>query len=299
MVRLVTSRWTAADLPDLEGTTVVVTGANSGLGLVTARELARVGAHVVLAVRDEERGRTAAATIAGSSEVRRLDLADLGSVRAFADGWTGDLDVLINNAGVMAVPKARTVDGFEMQFGTNHLGHFALTNLLLPSITDRVVTVSSGAHRMGRIVLDDLNWERRRYKAWAAYGQSKLANLLFTLELERRLIAAESPRPGARGPPRLRGDEPPVTYREPDHLGADGASPTRSWPRATPRARCPRCSPPRRTYPEGASSDRTASSRLRGYPELVSPSAAATDPDMAARLWAASEQLTGTTFPTT
>ena len=143
MVRLVTSRWTATDLPDLHGSTVVVTGANSGLGLVTARELARVRAHVVLAVRDEKRGRTAAATISGSCEVRRLDLADLASVRAFAAGWTGDLDVLINNAGVMAVPKARTVDGFEMQFGTNHLGHFTLTNLLLPSITDRAVTVSS------------------------------------------------------------------------------------------------------------------------------------------------------------
>ena len=187
-----TRRWTAADLPDLNGSTVVVTGANSGLGLVTARELARAGAHVVMAVRDEARGRAAAASIVGSYEVRRLDLADLSSVRTFAAEWTGDLDILINNAGVMAVPSARTVDKFEMQFGTNHLGHFALTNLLLPSITDRVVTVSSMAHRMGRIVLDDLNWERRRYQSWAAYGQSKLANLLFTLELERRLTAAGS-----------------------------------------------------------------------------------------------------------
>ena len=187
-----TDRWTAAELPALDGRTVVVTGANSGIGLVTARELARAGARVVLAVRDETRGRTAADTITGSTDVRRLDLADLASVRAFAAAWTGDLDVLINNAGVMAVPEQRTADGFEMQFGTNHLGHFALTNLLLPHVTDRVVTVSSGAHRGGRIDLDDLNWERRRYRTWSAYGQSKLANLLFTLELQRRLTAVGS-----------------------------------------------------------------------------------------------------------
>src|SRR4051794_18533441 len=117
-------RWSASDLADLHGRTVVVTGANSGIGLVTARELARVGAHVVLAVRDDERGRVAAATIVGSTEVRPLDLADLSSVRRFAAAWTGDLDVLINNAGVMAVPKRITVDGFELQLATNHLGHF-------------------------------------------------------------------------------------------------------------------------------------------------------------------------------
>ncbi|HEY5874756.1 MAG TPA: SDR family NAD(P)-dependent oxidoreductase, partial [Ilumatobacteraceae bacterium] len=123
-------RWTAADLPDLGGRTVVITGANSGIGLVTARELARVGAHVVLAVRDQERGRTAAASITGSTELRHLDLADLASVRAFANEWKGDVDVLINNAGVMAIPERRSADGFEMQFATNHLGHFAMTNLL-------------------------------------------------------------------------------------------------------------------------------------------------------------------------
>ncbi len=124
----------------------------------------------------------------GDREVRHLDLADLGSVRAFADG-VGQIDVLINNAGVMATPLARTVDGFELQIGTNHLGHFALTGLLIGRVTDRVVTMSSGAHRMGRIDLDDLNWERRRYRRWAAYGQSKLANLLFTYELQRRWAA--------------------------------------------------------------------------------------------------------------
>jgi NAD(P)-dependent dehydrogenase (short-subunit alcohol dehydrogenase family) len=154
------SRWTASDVPDLSGRTVVVTGASSGLGAVTARELARAGA--------------------------------LASVRAFAAGWSGPLDVLINNAGIMAVPQARTEDGFEAQIGTNHLGHFALTNLMLSHVTDRVVTVSSGAHRIGKIDLEDLNWERRRYDRWRAYGQTKLANLLFTKELARRLAESGS-----------------------------------------------------------------------------------------------------------
>jgi NAD(P)-dependent dehydrogenase (short-subunit alcohol dehydrogenase family) len=185
------SQWTAADLPSFAGRTVVVTGANSGLGEVTARELARVGAHVILAVRNTAKGDAAAANMTGSVEVRALDLQDLSSVRAFADG-VARVDVLVNNAGIMAVPYARTVDGFESQIGTNHLGHFALTNLLLPRITDRVVTVSSMMHLMGWIDLDDLNWTSRRYLAWPAYGQSKLANLLFTKELDRRLRAAGS-----------------------------------------------------------------------------------------------------------
>jgi NAD(P)-dependent dehydrogenase (short-subunit alcohol dehydrogenase family) len=178
--------WTAADLPSFTGRSVIVTGANSGLGLVTARELARAGAHVVLAVRNTAKGDEAAAGIAGSVEVRKLDLQDLGSVQEFADGVT-EVDVLVNNAGIMAVPYAVTKDGFESHMGTNHLGHFALTNLLLPKVSDRVVTVSSMFHRIGRLNLGDLNWKRRRYSAWLAYGQSKLANLLFTSELQRRL----------------------------------------------------------------------------------------------------------------
>jgi NAD(P)-dependent dehydrogenase (short-subunit alcohol dehydrogenase family) len=184
--------WTAAALPSFSGRTVVVTGANSGLGLITARELARAGAHVVLAVRNTDKGKTAADGMTGDVEVRRLDLQDLSSVREFADSM-GNLDVLINNAGIMAVPLARTKDGFESQIGTNHLGHFALTNLLLPKLTDRVVTVSSMFHYIGRINLEDLNWERRRYRSWLAYAQSKLANLLFTSELQRRLDQAGSP----------------------------------------------------------------------------------------------------------
>jgi NAD(P)-dependent dehydrogenase (short-subunit alcohol dehydrogenase family) len=247
--------------------------------------------------RDEERGRTAAATIVGSCEVRRLDLADLGSVRSFADGWTGDLDILVNNAGVMAVPKGRTVDGFEIQFGTNHLGHFALTNLLLPSITDRVVTVSSVAHRMGRITIDDLNWERRRYQTWGAYGQSKLANLLFTLELERRLTAAGSPvravaaHPGYAATNLQSHSSNPFTSAMMSiantviaQSDAQGALPTLYA--AT------------QDVPGAAYVGPDGFQETRGHPTLVSRSTAANDADMAARLWSESERLTGTTFPT-
>jgi NAD(P)-dependent dehydrogenase (short-subunit alcohol dehydrogenase family) len=184
--------WTAADLPSFAGRTVIVTGANSGLGEVTARELARVGAKVILAVRNTAKGDAAAAGMSGDVEVRPLDLQDLASVRAFADGVDG-VDVLVNNAGIMAVPFAQTVDGFESQIGTNHLGHFALTNLLLPKLTDRVVTVSSMMHLMGYVSIKDLNWKSRPYFAWPAYGQSKLANLLFTSELQHRLDASGSP----------------------------------------------------------------------------------------------------------
>lgn len=183
--------WTAADLPSFAGRTVVITGANAGLGEATARELARVGARVVLAVRNTEKGKAAADRMTGDVEVRELDLQDLSSVRRFADEM-GALDVLVNNAGIMATKHAVTVDGFEGQIGTNHLGHFALTNLLLPKLGDRVVTVSSLMHHFGYISLKDLNFQSRPYSAWLAYSQSKLANLLFTSELQRRLEAAGS-----------------------------------------------------------------------------------------------------------
>ncbi len=185
------SSWTVADIPDQTGRRIAVTGANSGLGAETARALASRGASVVLACRNTDKGERAAATMSGDVVVRPLDLADLTSVRKFAEE-TGPLDVLINNAGVMAVPRSRTADGFEMQIGTNFLGHFALTGLLLPHIGERVVTLSSGAHRIGRISLDDLNWESRRYRRWSAYGQSKLADLMFAYELGRRLAASGS-----------------------------------------------------------------------------------------------------------
>ncbi|MET8678549.1 oxidoreductase [Streptomyces sp. NPDC004647] len=187
--------WTASDIPDQTGRTAVVTGANSGIGYVTARELARHGAHVVLACRGESRGKEAEALI--RSEVpeadvqfARLDLADLSSVRDFVRGYGHDrLDLLINNAGVMALPHRRTVDGFEMQFGVNHLGHFALTGLLLTKLLAtpgaRVISVSSGMHALANIELRDLNSERS-YRRWMAYARSKSANLLFTHELSRR-----------------------------------------------------------------------------------------------------------------
>lgn len=184
--------WTSADLPSFTGRSVVVTGANSGLGLITARELARVGAKVIVAVRNLDKGTAAAATMTGGTvEVRKLDLQDLASVHEFAD-TVETVDVLVNNAGIMAVPLSRTADGFESQIGTNHLGHFALTNLLLPKVSDRVVTVSSLMHWIGVISLRDLNWKSRPYSAWLAYGQSKLANLMFTSELQRRLSASGS-----------------------------------------------------------------------------------------------------------
>ncbi|MGV9364925.1 SDR family NAD(P)-dependent oxidoreductase [Amycolatopsis sp. NPDC003731] len=169
-------------------TTYLVTGAGSGLGAIVARELAATGARVVLAVRDPAR----VTPPPGATEVRRLDLADLASVREFATGWRGELDVLINNAGVMAVPYAKTADGFETHMAVNHFGPFLLTNLLRPHLTGRVVTVSSNLSRRGRLRLDDLNWERRRYSPLGAYAQSKLANLLFTQELQRQLAESGS-----------------------------------------------------------------------------------------------------------
>lgn len=184
--------WTPSDLPSFADRTVVITGANSGLGLATTRELARAGARVILACRNVDKGASAISGMTGDLQVVPLDLADLSSVRTFADG-IGSLDVLVNNAGIMAVPYSLTPDGFESQIGTNHLGHFALTNLLLPKVRDRVVTVSSMAHWFGSVNLKDLNWKARPYSAWLAYGQAKLANLLFTSELQRRLSASGSP----------------------------------------------------------------------------------------------------------
>ena len=193
-----TRDWSPRDIPALDGRTAVVTGGNGGIGLATARELAAHGARVVLACRSEARGAAAGdrlvTEVPGALvEVLRLDLADLGSVRAFAETFPyGRLDLLVNNAGVMALPYGTTADGFETQFGVNHLGHFALTGLLLPRLLAtpgaRVVTVSSPAHLMGNIDIRDLNSERR-YRRWTAYARSKSANLLFTHELARRLAA--------------------------------------------------------------------------------------------------------------
>lgn len=187
------SSWTLADLPDQTGRTVVVTGATAGIGLIAARELAKAGARVVLAVRSTVKGEQVAAQMAGRVEVRELDVSDLASVRRFADDWTGDIDVLINNAGIMEVPFALTADGIESQMATNYVGPFVLTNLLLPHITDRVITVASQLHRMGKVHLEDLFGEHRPYRPAAAYRDSKLAIVLFSLELQRRLEAADNP----------------------------------------------------------------------------------------------------------
>ncbi|MFB8247424.1 oxidoreductase [Streptomyces sp. NPDC055952] len=284
-------------LPDLSGRTAVVTGANSGIGLTTAEALARAGAHVVLAVRDTERGRAAAATVRGSTEVRRLDLADLSSVRAFAEAWREPLHLLVNNAGVMMLPRQRTKDGFEMQFGTNHLGHFALTNLLLPHVTGRVVTVSSGAHRWGRarIEFDDLDLTSR-YTPQRAYAQSKLANLLFTLELQRRLTASGSTvralaaHPGYAATNLQNGTANPVArallrvgnrfFAQDDRAGALPTlyAATQDLPGAS------------YVGPDGFG-------EMRGGPTLVGRSRAAGDPLTARRLWTVSEELTGTRYP--
>jgi NAD(P)-dependent dehydrogenase (short-subunit alcohol dehydrogenase family) len=204
VARTLNHGWTAASIGDLTGMTAIVTGANSGLGFVTAAQLAAHGATVTLAVRDADRGAAAAERMRSSApdaqlRVGVLDLASLASIEAFAAEFTDShrsLDLLVNNAGVMNLPERRTADGFEMQFGTNHLGHFALTGRLLPLLAAgrdaRVVTVSSMVHRIGKIAFDDLS-AAKRYRAWPAYGQSKLANLLFTMELQRRADEAALP----------------------------------------------------------------------------------------------------------
>ncbi len=272
----------------------MVTGANSGIGLVTARELARAGARVIMACRDVSKGTTAAAGLSGDVEVRALDLADLASVRTFANSVTDDVDLLINNAGVMATPHRRTADGFEMQFGTNHLGHFALTGLLLPRIRDRVVTVSSEAHRIGRITLDDLNWTRRRYSRWRAYGQSKLANLLFTHELTRRLTDAGSPlRAVAAHPGYASTNLQSHTESFQDRLMAVA---NRLVAQSAEMGALPTLFAAVADVPGGSFAGPGGLSGQHGHPKLVSSSNAARDPEVARALWERSSDLTDVTF---
>jgi NAD(P)-dependent dehydrogenase (short-subunit alcohol dehydrogenase family) len=290
-----TGGWDVADLPDQQGRTVVVTGANSGLGQATAAAFAQAGAHVVLAVRDAERGQRAAAGMTGSTEVRRLDLADLASVQAFAGAWEGSLDVLVNNAGVMAVPRGRTADGFETQLGTNHLGHFALTNLLLRHVADRVVTVSSAAHRHGRIDLDDLNWQRRRYRKWAAYGQSKLANLLFTLELDRRLVGAGSPVRALAAHPGYAATN--LQRRTGSVLQTSLMSVTnRLFAQSDAMGALPTLYAATQDLPGASYVGPDGTGERRGHPTLVGRTAAASDAELAKRLWDRSADLTGVSF---
>ena len=290
--------FSAADIPDLSGQTVIVTGASSGIGRTAAAALANAGARVVLAVRDPVKGEAAAQTMPGATEVRPLDLASLDSVRTFATAWQGKIDLLINNAGVMIPPLSRTADGFELQFGTNHLGHFALTNLLLPNVTGRVVTVSSGVHQMGAIDFADLNWERKRYRPWRAYAQSKLANLLFTSELQRRLAQAGSPVKATAAHPgyaatNLQSSSGSQVTAFAMTLGnqlvaqdaASGALPTLY----AAVADIPGDGFAGPAGPFGLG--------LRGGAKLSQRSAASRDAEVARRLWAASETLTSVSFP--
>ena len=297
--------WTAVDIPDQHGRTFVVTGANSGLGFHTALELARRGAHVVMACRNVDKGREAderiRAEIPGAStELRSLDLADLDSVRAFAEGL-GDapIDVLINNAGVMALPRAETRQGFELQLGTNHLGHFALTGRLLPQITERVVTLSSNAHKMGRLNFDDLQGERRYFR-WTAYGQAKLANLLFAFELQRRAdqagrdLRSVAAHPGYAAT-NLQLQSSQVTGNPLDRLANKAANAALAQPAAMGALPTLYAA----TVPDLPGGAYVGPDRLggwRGHPTLTSPNGRARDPETAARLWEVSEQLTGVTY---
>lgn len=294
------SGFTVADIPNLTGRTAVVTGANSGIGLETAKALTAHGARVIIAVRDEAKGRRAAEAMPapGTTEVRPLDLASLDSVRAFAKAWDGSpIDLLINNAGVMIPPLTRTNDGFELQFGTNHLGHFALTNLLLPHVTGngRVVTVSSGAHKFGEIDFDDLNWEQGKYRRWRAYGQSKLANLLFTKELQRRLAEAGSSilsmaaHPGyAATNLQSRSDSKLMEF-------AMGKLGNRLFAQDAAGGALPTLYAATQDLPGDTFVG--PKNGMRGAPAPCSRSAAASDEQTARRLWQVSETLVGITFP--
>jgi NAD(P)-dependent dehydrogenase (short-subunit alcohol dehydrogenase family) len=288
------SGWTEQDIPDLTGRTVVITGANSGLGAAATRALAEHGARVVMACRNTTKAEAVAARMPGEVSVRPLDLADLSSVRAFAN-VTADFDVLINNAGIMAVPKARTVDGFEAQFGTNFLGHFALTGLLLPKIGGRVVTLSSWVHRIGRIDLADLNWHTRRYRRWAAYGQSKLADLMFAFELDRRLKAAGSQIVSVAAHPGYAATElQSHTESLMDRVMAVGNRIIAQDAVAGARPMLYAATGP--DVRGGAYYGPDGVGEVRGSPRQVHSSAAARDAATAARLWRKAEQLTGVSF---
>ncbi|ESP89201.1 oxidoreductase [Candidatus Halobonum tyrrellensis] len=303
-------RWTHDDLPAMDGETVVVTGANSGLGLEATRAFARVGARVVMACRSTERGHVARADVeqegvAGELEVRELDLADLDSVRAFADGVDAPVDALCNNAGVMAIPRSETADGFETQFGVNHLGHFALTGLLLDRLAAadgeaRVVTQSSGLHEDGEMEFDDLQGERD-YDKWDAYARSKLANVLFGYELDRRLrgagvddVTSVVCHPGyAATNLQLRGPEAEGSRLRVLAMKAANTafaqSPERGVLPMLYAATSPALDGGEYVGPGGFRN-------MRGYPAVQESSPASHDEGDARRLWGVSEDLTGVTY---
>ncbi len=282
-------------MPAMDGRTVVITGANRGVGAATATALSHAGAHVVLAVRDTQRGENVARTMGRSTEVRELDLADLSSIRAFAQWWSAPLDILINNAGVAGHRGAQTKDGFDLQFGTNHLGHFALTNLLLPRITDRVVTVASGAHKAGDIHFDDLGLRNRRYGFAESYGQSKLANLLFTLELERRLHRAGSRVVSLAAHP---GYSATSLGTQGQHRALVAAANLagRLFAQTSEHGALPTLFAATHDLPGASYVGPDGRGELRGSPTLVGRSSKASDLAAACRLWEASEELTGISF---
>jgi NAD(P)-dependent dehydrogenase (short-subunit alcohol dehydrogenase family) len=288
---MASKKWTQNDLPDLSGRTVVVTGASSGIGLVTARELCAHGARVILAVRDVEKGRAVAKDFVGSYEVRALNLADLESIRTFAAEWTGDLNVLINNAGIMMAPAFRTIDDFELHMGTNHLGPFALTNRLLPFITDRVVTVSSILHRRGMIHWDDLHFDARPYNAMTAYQDSKLANLLFTLELQRRLMESGSAVRAVAAHPGIARTNLVAHVR-----GVNGFvnSLSQRLCNDAEKGALPTLFAATQDIPGGSYVGPNGIGHLRGYPIIHATSRRAMDTAMARRLWDVSADLTNT-----
>ena len=302
------TKWTADAIPALAGRTFVVTGANSGLGLEAARLLAGNGAHVVMTARSRAKGEAAAARIGqdvpgASLELRTLDLADLDSVREFARGLHEDgvgVDVLINNAGVMMAPQQQTKQGFEVQFGTNHLGHFALTGLLLDLLAagsdPRVVTVSSTFHKQGSIDFDDL-MRTKGYNPNAAYAQSKLANLLFGLELQRRLSAAGSPVRSLMAHPGYSATNLQLAvttgWRKAILRVGNSLFAQKAAIGVLPEVRAA-------VAPDVAGGQYYGSAKIfetRGHPELVQPSRRAQDPELAARLWEESEKLTGVVYP--
>ena len=306
-----TAKWTATDIPDQHGRTAVVTGANSGIGFFAARELARAGARIVLAVRNAEKGADAARAIHAvvpdaKIEVGSLDLASLASVRAFAQRFEREheaLDLLINNAGTMAFsPRRETADGFEMSFGTNYLGHFVLTALLLTLMEaredPRVVTISGALHRMGRINFDDLQRERR-YGRWSAYAQSKLATLLFAFELDRRLRSAGSTVRSLAAHPGYAATNiqtAAATSRFDRLFGRIGSS--RLFAQSAETGALPILYAA--TYPGLEGGAHIGPGRFfesRGYPKPgAGSSKAARDEEVARKLWEVSEGLTGVTF---
>jgi NAD(P)-dependent dehydrogenase (short-subunit alcohol dehydrogenase family) len=294
--------WTEQHIPDQHGRVAIVTGANTGLGFETARMLAARGATVVLAVRNIEKGRQAAARITGDVSVQALDLTSLDSIRAAAADLRAAhprIDLLVNNAGVMYTPRQTTADGFELQFGTNHLGHFALTGLLLdrllPVPGSRVVTVSSTGHRIrAAIHFDDLQWERS-YSRVAAYGQAKLANLMFTYELQRRLAphgttVAVAAHPGVSSTELAR-NMPTVLRLPVDWLAALFTQKPDMGALPTLRAATDPAVVGGQYYGPGNRGE------IRGYPKPVTSSPDSHDRAAQQRLWSVSEELTGVTFP--